>query len=130
MSEQPTLPDPTEVIGVTLDETDEPLEERLRSALVAVGLAAVVLGLVLLVAAFGFSVAARWAASSRPLDGTAVLCTLAAVVLGLLGWRAVLFGVGRPDVVEDEQGEAFVDGPRLPPAGESGVSRSADGAGR
>ena len=121
-----------EPVDVTLDETAEPLEERLRTGLVGAGIAALASGVVLLVAAFGLSVAARWATDSRPLDGTALLCVLAALVAGLLGWRAVQFGIGGgPDVVvEPEQVEpsnGFVDGPRLPPAGESGVSRSADG---
>ena len=133
----PVLPDPTEPVngGVFLDATVEPLEERLRSVLVGTGLAALGLAVVLVAAAFGFAVAARWAGTPRPLDGTAVLCALAAVVAGVAGRYAIAVGVRRPDdapTVLDlgEPVDGFVDGPRLPPTSESGVSRSADGTAR
>lgn len=84
-----------------------PLEERLRTGLVAVGLGAAVVALLLLVAAFVLAVLARWQPDAgRALDGTAVLCVLAAAVAAVLAVLAVRYGIGRPDepVVEDVAG--------------------------
>lgn len=114
-------------------ESVVPLEERLRTALVASGLAGGALTLVLLSGAFGLAVAARWVDDPRPLDGTAVLSVVAAVVVGVLSAVAVRYGIagaaGADDVPvlpgDDRAGESA---PPRPPAGESGVSRGRDGA--
>jgi len=85
-----------------------PLEERLRSGLVVGGIGAVLAAVVLVLVAFGLAVAARWSDGgvARALDGTAVLCVIAAAVAGAGGWVAVRYGVGPLDDVVVATGEA------------------------
>ena len=88
-------------VKVEVVDAAVPLEERLRSALVVAGLGAGVVALLLLVAAFGLAVAARWQPDAgRALDGTAVLAVLAAAVAGVLAVLAVRYGIGTADDVE------------------------------
>lgn len=83
------LPGPSQVV-----EVDVPLEERLRTWLVGAALMGGAVALLLLLAAFGLAVAARWSDTPRPLDGTAVLAVLAASVVGVLSVVAGRYGIG------------------------------------
>lgn len=101
----------------------DPIEDRLRGALVVAGLAGGVAAVLLLTAAFVVGIVARWQVDERvkgALDGTAVLLVLAAAFAGVLSSGAVRYGIGQPVDVEP------VDEPEAP--ADPGVSERGDGA--
>lgn len=90
-------------VEVEVVDAAVPLEERLRTGLVAGGIGAAVAAIALVLVAFGLAVAARWADGgvARALDGTAVLCVVLAAVAGAGATLAIRYGIGPVDEVVD-----------------------------